>query len=145
MAAEPAVVRRHATCVALAGRAVLIEGAPGTGKSRLAWQLLERGAWLIGDDLIEISSAHGRLWARAPATGKGLLEARGLGIFRLAGPGVAPVGAILDHVNGPPGDRLPEPAVEEILGVAIARFRLPAEPIHAMVAALTTLLLGREA
>lgn len=138
-------MRRHATCVALAGRAVLIEGAPGTGKSRLAWQLLERGAWLIGDDLIEISAAHGRLWARAPVTGKGLLEARGLGIFRLAGPGVAPVGAILDPVDGPPGDRLPEPAVEEILGVAIARVRLPAEPIHAVVAALTTLLLAREA
>ena len=145
MAADPPLARRHAACVALAGRAVLIEGAPGAGKSRLAWQLLQRGAWLVGDDLVEISAAQGRLWARAPVTGKGLLEARGLGIFRLAGPGAAPVEAVLELVGGPPGDRLPEPAVEEILGVAIARVRLPAEPMQAMVVALNTLLLAREA
>lgn len=145
MAADPPVVRRHAACVALAGRAVLIRGAPGAGKSQLAWQLLQRGAWLIGDDLIEITAHEGRLWARAPVTGKGLLEARGLGIFRLAGPGTAPLEAILDGGDGPPGERLPEPAVEEILGVAIPRVRLPTEPLQAVAAAWTTLLLAREA
>jgi HPr kinase/phosphorylase len=145
VAADPAVVRRHAACVALAGRALLIEGVSGSGKSRLAWQLLQAGAWLIGDDLIELTAAAGRLWARAPVTGKGLLEARGLGIVRLAGPGCAPLAASLELVAGPPGERLPEPAVEEILGVAIPRVRLSAEPTGAMVAALSVLLVAREA
>ena len=40
----------QATCVAIAGRALLIEGAPGTGKSSLGLALIDRGAQLIGDD-----------------------------------------------------------------------------------------------
>ena len=34
----------QATCVAIGGRAVLIEGEPGSGKSSLALALIDRGA-----------------------------------------------------------------------------------------------------
>lgn len=145
MAAEARPLRRHGACVALAGRGLLIEGRSGTGKSRLAWQLLAAGAWLVADDQVEIVRAGRVLWARAPVSGKGLLERHGLGIFRLPGPGWAPLAARLELVAGGSGERLPEPTVEEILGVAIARVRLPAEPMPAMVSALATLLLVREA
>ncbi|HQA17982.1 MAG TPA: serine kinase, partial [Novosphingobium sp.] len=40
----------QATCVAIKGRALLIEGPPGSGKSSMALALIDRGAALIGDD-----------------------------------------------------------------------------------------------
>lgn len=38
----------QATCVAIGGRGVLIEGLPGSGKSSLALALIDRGAQLVG-------------------------------------------------------------------------------------------------
>ena len=38
----------HATTVAIGGRAVLIEGPSGSGKSDLALRLIDRGARLVG-------------------------------------------------------------------------------------------------
>ena len=40
----------NVSCVAIGGRGVLIEGAPGSGKSSLALALIDRGAALVGDD-----------------------------------------------------------------------------------------------
>jgi len=40
----------HASCVCLEGRAVLIRGASGSGKSGLALQLIALGAALVADD-----------------------------------------------------------------------------------------------
>ena len=75
-----AALKHQATCVAIAGRAVLIEGAPGTGKSSLALALIDRGAVLVGDDgvLLELDGAR-LLASPVPATA-GLLEVRGLGL-----------------------------------------------------------------
>lgn len=71
----------HASCVAIDGRAVLIEGPPGSGKSSLALMLIERGAQLIGDDGIRLESGDGRLQASPPPNIEGLLEVRNLGII----------------------------------------------------------------
>ena len=40
----------HASCVAKDGRAILIAGRSGTGKSDLALRLIDRGAQLVSDD-----------------------------------------------------------------------------------------------
>ena len=47
----------QATAVEIGGRALLIEGPPGSGKSSLALALIDRGARLIGDDsvMLEVS------------------------------------------------------------------------------------------
>jgi len=45
----------RASCVSVAGKALLIEGAPGSGKSSLALALIDRGAMLVGDDGIILS------------------------------------------------------------------------------------------
>ena len=74
----------QASCVAIGGRGLLIEGPSGSGKSSLALALIDRGASLVGDDGVRLSLADGRLWAHpAPATA-GLLEVRNVGLVTLA-------------------------------------------------------------
>jgi serine kinase of HPr protein (carbohydrate metabolism regulator) len=71
---------RQSTAVAIGGRALLIEGPAGSGKSSLALALIDRGATLIGDDGIALATRGGELWTRpAPATA-GLIELRNVGI-----------------------------------------------------------------
>ena len=72
---------RQATCVVIAGKAVLIEGAPGSGKSSLALALIDRGAELLGDDGVILASAGGRLMARPHPNTRGLLEVRNVGLL----------------------------------------------------------------
>ena len=86
----------HASAVLTGARAVLIRGPAGSGKSRLALNLIQaaaRGqlifARLVADDRVHIEAAHGRLIARPPATLAGLLEVRGWGIAQLPSNGVA--------------------------------------------------------
>jgi serine kinase of HPr protein (carbohydrate metabolism regulator) len=70
----------HASTVALNGRAVLITGISGSGKSDLALQLIDRGFTLVSDDQTIVQKRGQRLHASAPATIRGKLEIRGLGI-----------------------------------------------------------------
>lgn len=70
----------NVTCVAIAGRGVLIEGASGCGKSTLALELIDRGARLIGDDAVTLELHTGCLVAAPPPNIAGKLEIRGLGI-----------------------------------------------------------------
>ena len=61
---------------------MLVEGAPGIGKSALALELLAQGHRLIADDAIEIRpTAAKTIIGRCPATLYGFLEIRGLGIL----------------------------------------------------------------
>jgi len=86
---------RQATAVAIGGRALLIEGPPGSGKSSLALALIDRGATLIGDDGIALQERTGELWASpAPATA-GLIELRNVGLVTLPTT-EAPIALILD-------------------------------------------------
>jgi len=73
----------QATCVALHGRGVLIEGPSGSGKSSLALALIDRGAHLVGDDGVCLSVRDGRLWAAPPPRIAGLLEVRNIGLVTL--------------------------------------------------------------
>ena len=74
----------HAAAVSWDGRAVLILGAAGSGKSGLALRLMARGADLVADDRVVLSRmADGRLAARAPEALSGMIEARGIGILRV--------------------------------------------------------------
>lgn len=74
---------RQSTAVAIGGRAVLLEGPPGSGKSSLALALIDRGAILVGDDGVALEVCGGVLWVGpAPATA-GLIELRNVGIVSL--------------------------------------------------------------
>ena len=77
-------VNIHASCVAIAGKGILILGASGAGKSDLALRLIDDGARedvrLVADDRCELFVRAGKLCARAPASIAGLLELRGIDI-----------------------------------------------------------------
>jgi len=73
----------HASTVALDGRAVLISGPSGSGKSDLALRLLDRGFVLVSDDQTIVKKDGDRLSATAPPTIAGKLEVRGIGIVEM--------------------------------------------------------------
>lgn len=85
----------RATAVAIAERAVLIEGPPGSGKSGLALALIDRGAVLIGDDGVTLKQHGNRLLASPPPNIAGMLEVRNLGLLPYTVCSDVPVALIL--------------------------------------------------
>ena len=114
----------HATAVALAGRAVLLRGAPGSGKSDLALRLIEEGAARIADDRTRLARRDGSLWASAPESLRELMEVRGLGILRMPALAEAPVALLIDLVAPEAVERCPEPRRDTLLGVDLPAFSL---------------------
>jgi len=94
-------------------RAILIRGPSGSGKSRLALGLIRAGkaghlrmARLVADDRVQLLASHGRILARPDPGLAGLIEARGLGIRRLAYEPVAVLGFVVD-LAAPDAQRMP--------------------------------------
>ena len=110
---------RQATCVAIDGRGLLIEGPPGSGKSTLALKLIDRGARLVGDDGVELGRTQGRVVARPVGRIAGLIEVRNVGLLTM--PTIeAPVALVLRLASDAP--RFIEQAeTADLLGVAIPR------------------------
>lgn len=107
---------------------MLIRGPSGSGKSRLALELIQaarngslRFARLVGDDRVHVEAAHGRLLVRPAAALAGLIEVRGLGIRKLPHEPRAVVGLVVDLAAE--AERLPQADQQrtELEGVALAR------------------------
>ena len=108
----------HATTVAIDGRAVLISGASGSGKSDLALRLLDRGFGLVSDDQTLVRREGDRLIASAPRTIAGKLEVRGIGIVEIDHLGDMPVALLVELTSEI--QRLPDDSrTRSILGLAI--------------------------
>ena len=86
----------HASAVALDGRAVLITGPSGSGKSDLSLRLLDRGFTLVSDDQTLIKKDGDRLVASAPQNIAGKLEIRGIGIVEMERVENIPVALIVE-------------------------------------------------
>jgi len=133
---------QQATCVAIGGRAVLIEGEPGVGKSSLALALIDRGAKLVGDDGVLLAAEADILTASpAPAT-KGLIEVRNLGLVPMDAVGAVPVALLIALDRNAPRYR-ERPEMIERNGVSIPCISLwPDSPVLALRAEWALKLYG---
>ena len=86
----------HVSSVAIDGRAVLIGGRSGAGKSDLALRLIDRGAVLISDDYTFVRRVQNRAVASAPERIAGKIELRGVGIVEMATAKDVPVALYVD-------------------------------------------------
>ena len=119
----------HATVVARFARgrwrAALVRGPSGAGKSDLALRALAAGWRLVADDRAVVWASDGRLFARAPETLAGLIEARGQGVASVPALPMAEVVLIVDLAPEPSGlERIPQPAWETLEGVRVRRIDL---------------------
>lgn len=108
----------HASCVAANGRAILITGRSGSGKSDLALRLIDRGFALISDDRTILRKQDGKLIATAPEMIRGKIEVRGLGIVEMDAVPSAPVALVVELTTDI--ERLPDDDRErQILGISV--------------------------
>jgi serine kinase of HPr protein (carbohydrate metabolism regulator) len=119
----------HASTVATEGRAVLITGPSGSGKSDLALRLIDRGFALVSDDQTIVKRDGDRLLASSPPTIAGKLEIRGIGIVDMDNLSDLPI-ALIVELTSSDIQRLPDDSRERpILGV-----KLPLITIDAITA-----------
>lgn len=127
----------HASCVAIDGRAVLIEGRSGEGKSDLALRLIDRGAVLVSDDQTTCQRQKDGLIASPPATIAGKIEVRGIGIVEMPHVAQVPVSLLIVILDAPP--RFPEDQrVRRVAGIDVPVLALaalePSAPIKVELA-----------
>ncbi len=134
-------MRLHASCVCVDGRAVLIRGASGSGKSALALELISRGAELVADDQTLIALQGGWPVARAPRRLHGLIEARGIGILAAAARDAARITLVVD-MDRTESERLPPDRVTELSGCELPLLHKLDSP-HFPAAILTYLKGGK--
>jgi len=124
-------------------RAVLIRGPSGSGKSRLALDLIDAArtgsllfARLVADDRVHLDNADGRLLVRPAEALAGLIEVRGVGLLRMAYEASAVVGLVVDLATTAAA-RLPD---QESLMTEIGGIELPRLAVASGIGALSGVL-----
>jgi HPr kinase/phosphorylase len=111
-------MRFHASCAARVGEdglvdAVLLCGASGSGKSDFLLRLIQHGFALVADDQVIVAGGI----ASAPPALAGILEVRGLGLFRLPFIAAAPLRLVVRLGFAPV--RLPVPELDRQLDLPV--------------------------
>lgn len=127
---------------------MLIRGPSGSGKSRLAFDLILAGragqsakATLIGDDRVRLKPLDGTIIVQNVPELAGLIEIRGLGIRKIEAASDAIVSLVVD-LSASDAERLPPPEALKtiIFGVELPRIPVAAgqNPLPLVLAFLTT-------
>jgi HPr kinase/phosphorylase len=137
----------HASAVLVGSHAVLIRGPSGSGKSRLALDLILAGragviapTQLVGDDRVHLLAEAGALVVRPAENLAGLLEVRGLGIRRLPSVGQGPVNLVVD-LDADDAARLPAQSSLETAVNGVKLARIPIGRGFAALPIVTTMLI----
>lgn len=104
-------------------RAVVISGPSGAGKSDLALRLIGRDWRLVADDYVHVFASGDTVYATAPATIAGRIEARGLGVVGAACTGVVRL-VLAVELTAAATDRLPDPGTRSFAGRDLPLLRL---------------------
>ena len=137
----------HGTCISLDGKGVLLLGEPGVGKSDVAFRLLQLGAKLVADDQVCVEVISSRLWGASPASIRGFLEVRGVGIVKFETIDRACLRLVVNLVRREFVPRLPEIDHTTVLGLKLPSYNLHAfdistpEKIAVLVRAQTSNLI----
>lgn len=138
----------HATCVALGRSGALLRGPSGSGKSDLALRFLflarrspaaVEAPILVADDQVELRRSGKRVLARAPASIRGRMEVRGVGIVEVKHMEEAELALVVDLVPSlAEVERLPDAEISaRLMGVEVPLVCLyPWEPSAAIKLAL---------
>ena len=138
----------HGTAIALAGRAALIRGPSGSGKSDLALRCLMQAPTklsphpveLVSDDQVLIARHEQHLVVRAPPAIRGLFEVRGLGIIRIPAIESAQLCLVVDLIAADKVERNPEPGRSvTVAGVPLPYVELAAFEVSAPLKLLLAL------
>ncbi|WP_353228847.1 serine kinase [Novosphingobium sp.] len=133
----------QASAVAIGGRALMIEGAPGSGKSSLALALIDRGATLIGDDGVILWADGARLLVSPHPRIAGLLEVRNVGLITVPVAAAVPLALVLMFDTDAPR-HIDVPELVERAGVAVPMVRLwPDSPVLALRAEIALAQFGK--
>ncbi len=145
----------HGTALMLEGCGVLIQGASGAGKSRLALALLDQAGChvvpareaateeqsaLVGDDRLTFSTDDGALYASVPETIAGKLEMRGVGIVNLPWVARARLDLVVDIVPLEIIDRMPDAQGVTIQGCRLSQLQVPHGDLAHQVLLVRTVL-----
>ncbi|WP_274626779.1 HPr kinase/phosphorylase [Arvimicrobium flavum] len=132
----------HGTAVVLGDRGVLITGRSGSGKTSLAFALIERArasghfARFVGDDQLLLAVHDGALVVEGPDTIRGLAEVYGLGPTRVSSQGRAVVDLAVDLVGVEFAPRFQDGATRSVAGVALPSLSLAERDARAAVLAI---------
>lgn len=124
MRREDGTIAVRATALAMSAGALLIVGAPGSGKSGLAAQFLRtEKAGLIADDIAVCLQGSAGPIVSAPRNAPALIELRGIGLLPVTLAPATPLRAVV--FLSPSRARLPETEDVTLLGTPIEVVRHP--------------------
>lgn len=144
----------HGTAIAFGSHGVLLRGPSGAGKSDLALRCLALTGGgglpalpgvprLVADDQVVVEIADGAALVGAPAVIGGMIEVRGVGIFRLPVQDRARLALVVDLVAGTGVERLPEAGTTaQVAGLSIPALRLDPFEASAPLKVLLALVLA---
>jgi len=123
----------HATSLVLGSYGILLCGASGSGKSSLAWTLIERAqqagrvGMLISDDqtILSLRKDDKRLIASPPSAIAGAVEIRGAGLFQIPYCTEAEITLFVELVAADKAPRYPADEGRELAGVMLKNLVLP--------------------